>query len=350
MSILADRLRLGRRLRGWSLQKLAEAAGGIVTRQALYKYEHGLDVPRSEILLALAKAMAVSLDSFFRPFENTVSLSDPACRKRSRLGKRKIAEIRAQVQDRVERWLELESFFPPDRFSHFISSPEKLWPVHTFEDIESLAKKVRRELNLGLIPIENLTELLEDNGVKIVTWPGIERDFDGFACWANDKVPVIVVKGGFAGDRMRSNLAHELGHLVMKPNKELDSEKAAFQFSGAFLVPDEVARRELGASRHKLELSELLTLKVKYGMSLQQWIYRAMDMSIISRRYAAGLFRLFRENGWHKQEPGDPLPGENSLRMKRLALQAVAEDLVSPARAAELAGIPVAELREGIQN
>jgi Zn-dependent peptidase ImmA (M78 family)/DNA-binding XRE family transcriptional regulator len=339
-----------RKLQGLSLQKLAEAAGGIVTRQALYKYEHGLDVPRSEVLLALAKAMGVSLDSFFRPIANSVSLGELACRKRSRLGKRKMAEIRSQVQDRIERWLELESCFPAARFFSFISSPEKLRPVHTFEDIESLAKKVRMELNLGLIPIENLTELLEDHGVKVVTWQGDDKNFDGFACWADDRIPVIVVKACLPGDRQRSNLAHELGHLIMKPGKDLTAEKAALRFSGAFLVPDVIARRELGDHRHRLELSELLTLKMKYGMSIQQWIYRAKDLGIINARYAAEFHRLFRAKGWHLQEPGEQLPEEASNRLKRLALQAVAEDLVSPARAAELSGIPVAELREGIQN
>ena len=350
MSLLGDRLRQARKARGWSLATLAEAAGGVVTRQALYKYEKGQDIPRSGILLALAQAMEVTVDFFFRPLSSLVTLSELACRKRSGLGKRNLAAIRAQVKDRIERWLELESFFPPGRFPRFIFSPDNFLAPERLEDIETLAKDIRSHLSLGLAPIENMTELLEDSGIKIFQWPGEEGKFDGFSCWANNDIPVIVVKAKLSGDRQRSSLAHELGHLAMKPAEGLDPEKAARCFSGAFLVPGVVARRELGAKRHKLEMSELLTLKRKYGMSIQQWIYRAKDLGIITEGYAAILFRFFRAQSWHMREPGEPLPEETSSRLKRLAIQAVAEDLVSPARAAELSGISVDELREEVRH
>ncbi len=346
MSLLGDRLQQARKARGWSLATLAGAAGGIVTRQALYKYENGLDIPRSEVLMAIARAIGVTVDYFFRPSSSLVTLSELACRKRSGLGKRNLAAIRAQVKDRIERWLELESFFPPRRFAQFLYSPENLLAIERLEDIETLAKNIRSRLSLGLAPIENMTELLEDRGIKIFQWPGEEGKFDGFSCWANNDIPVIVVKARLSGDRQRSSLAHELGHLVMKPVKGLDAEKAARRFSGAFLVPDVVARRELGEKRHKLELTELFTLKRKYGMSIQEWIYRAKDLGIITKGYAASLFRFFRAQSWHIREPGEPLPEEMSSRLKRLAIQAVAEDLVSPARAAELSGISVGELPE----
>ncbi|MCX6575382.1 MAG: XRE family transcriptional regulator [Candidatus Aminicenantes bacterium] len=349
MSLLGDRLQQARKARGWSLATLAKAARGIVTRQALYKYEKGLDTPRSEVLLALAHALGIAIDYFFRPSSSLVTLSELACRKRSGLGKRDLAAIRAQVKDRIERWLELESFFPPKRFAQFLYSPENLLAIERLEDVENLAKDIRSRLSLGLAPIENLTELLEDSGIKIFQWPGEEGKFDGFSCWANNDIPVIVVKAKLSGDRQRSSLAHELGHLVMKPVKGLDPEKAARRFSGAFLVPDEVVRRELGEKRHKLELTELFTLKRKYGMSIQQWIYRAKDLGIITNGYAASLFRCFRTQDWHKCEPGEQLPDETSSRLKRLAIQAVAEDLVSPARAAELSGISLDKLREEVR-
>jgi Zn-dependent peptidase ImmA (M78 family)/DNA-binding XRE family transcriptional regulator len=350
MSLLGDRLQQARKARGWSLATLAEAAGGIVTRQALYKYENGLDIPRSEVLLRLSDAMGVTVDYFFRPSSSLVTLGEIACRKRNGLGKRDLAAIRAQVKDRIERWLELESFFPARRFARFIFSPDNLLAPKRLEDIETLAKDIRSRLSLGLAPIENMTELLEDSGIKIFQWQGEEGKFDGFSCWANNDIPVIVVKARLSGDRQRSSLAHELGHLVMRPAKSIDPEKAARRFSGAFLVPDEVARRELGAKRHKLEVPELLTLKRKYGMSIQQWIYRAKDLGIITEGCAASLFRFFRAQSWHIREPGEPLPEETSSRLKRLAIQAVAEDLVSPARAAELSGIPVGELREEVRH
>jgi Zn-dependent peptidase ImmA (M78 family) len=176
-----------------------------------------------------------------------------------------------------------------------------------------------------------------------------EDDFDGCSCWADERIPVIIVKHGLAGDRQRSNLAHELGHLIMNVRPPVDGEKAAFRFSGAFLVPGEVVYRELGRQRHTLDIGELNMLKKKYGMSMQQWIYRAQDLSIISKSRASDMFKQFRAKGWHRQEPGYPVPSEEPERFKRLVLQAVIEQLISPARAAEILGEPFNEFRKSLQ-
>jgi Zn-dependent peptidase ImmA (M78 family) len=90
-------------------------------------------------------------------------------------------------------------------------------------------------------------------------------------------------------------------------------------------------------------------LKKKYGMSMQQWIYRAKDLSIVSESRATELFRLFRAKGWHRNEPGDPVPPEEPGRFKRLILQAVTEGLISPVRAAEILGKPFIEFRKSLQ-
>jgi Zn-dependent peptidase ImmA (M78 family) len=216
------------------------------------------------------------------------------------------------------------------------------------EDAETLAVSLRKLWNLGGDPIENLTEALEDRGVKIVILEG-EKDFDGLSCWANERIPVILIKGGLSGDRQRSNLAHELGHLIMKVSPRVDEEKAAFRFSGAFLVPAEMVYRELGKQRNKIDVGELHMLKKKYGMSMQQWIYRAKDLSIISESRASELFRNFRARGWNQKEPGEPVPAEKPERFKRLLLQAVIERLISPVRAAEILGKPFDEFRKSLQ-
>jgi Zn-dependent peptidase ImmA (M78 family) len=82
-------------------------------------------------------------------------------------------------------------------------------------------------------------------------------------------------------------------------------------------------------------------LKHKYGLSMQAWIFRARDLGIISDNTAARLFQRFRANGWHRGEPGDAIPAEISLRMKRLIYRALAEDLISRSRAQELLGEPL---------
>ena len=60
--MIADRLRLARRKAGFSLRDLSAAMDRRVTAQAIGKYERGESVPSSGVLLALSKALDVSLN------------------------------------------------------------------------------------------------------------------------------------------------------------------------------------------------------------------------------------------------------------------------------------------------
>ena len=59
--MIADRVRLARRKAGYSLRELSIAMDRKVTAQAIGKYERGESVPSSGVLLALSKALGVSL-------------------------------------------------------------------------------------------------------------------------------------------------------------------------------------------------------------------------------------------------------------------------------------------------
>ena len=155
-----------------------------------------------------------------------------------------------------------------------------------------------------------------------------------------------MIKGGGVGDRQRLNLSHELGHLILEAVGDVDLEKAAYRFAGAFLVPEQVARYELGDNRYSLDLRELHLLKHKYGLSMQAWIYRARDLAIISERCAANLFKEFSKRGWRRYEPGKAVPPEETGRLKRLVLRALAEDLISESRAAELLAVSLKQFHE----
>ena len=170
-----------------------------------------------------------------------------------------------------------------------------------------------------------------------------EERFDALTLWFDHgKWSVIALKRGLPGDRQRFNLAHELGHTMME-GEEARAEKAASRFAGALLVPAKAARWELGPQRRHFNYLELHSLKHKYGMSMQAWIYRAKDLNIISEHVAVRHFQDFRQKGWYHQESGDQLPPEEPERLKRLVMQALAENKISRSRAGELLGKPLAE-------
>jgi len=328
---IGQRIKQARKSNNLSLRDLAGQAE--ISPMAISKYERDQDTPSSGVLLRLSKALGVKIDFFFRPKTTAVQLL--AFRKHAGLGVKEQEAIQMRIQDWVERYLEVESLFPDERRNVSLS----LRTVNSFNQVEDAALELRQAWNLGLDPIENLIQLLEDQGIKVGLVSGFEH-FDACTFKAN-QAPVIVSKADLPGDRQRFNLGHELGHLVLNVQQELSSEDASHRFVGAFLAPAQMVRFELGSSRTALDMNELYLLKHKYGLSMQAWIYRAKDLQIISPATATRLFQRFRANGWHRKEPGDPFLSEKPLRMERLIYRALAEDLISRSRAQELLGEPL---------
>lgn len=328
---IGQRIKQARKAGNLSMRDLAEMAQ--ISPMAISKYERDQDTPSSGVLLRLAQSLDTPIDFFFRPMTATVTLQ--AYRKHTVLGAKEQEAIRMRIQEWLERYLETEELFLGEHRA--VTLPG--YDVHSLDQVEDAAASLRRDWKLGLDPIENLTQLLEDQGIKVGLVDGFEH-FDACTFMA-DSAPVIVSKAALPGDRQRFNLAHELGHLVLRLSGNLDSEDAAHRFVGAFLVPVEAARFELGARRSTLEMNELFLLKHKYGLSMQAWIFRARDLDIITPSTAKQLFQRFRVNGWHRREPGEDYPSEQPLRMERLIYRALAEDLISRSKAQELLGKPL---------
>ncbi len=335
---LGERLKSARKRAGLNLRQLAGQVG--VSAQAISKYERDLDAPGSAVLIRLSEALGVSLEWLLRPVQ--VVVSAPAYRShRSRLRSRKMAQVEEQVREWLERYLtieeitgEMQAFTLPDRLGG---------AIECIEDAEKVAEDLRRAWDLGEGALPDLIATLEGRGVKVGVIPGPDH-FDALTLFANESVPVIVVKADIPGDRQRLSLAHELGHLVLRAPQAWEEkaiEAAAFRFAGAFLAPRAAVQRELGVSRMSLDLYELHLLKHRYGISMQAWVHRAHDLGIISVATAQKFYRRFRAQGWHVQEPGDPYPPETTTRLERLVLRALAEGLITEGRVGELLGRPL---------
>jgi Zn-dependent peptidase ImmA (M78 family)/DNA-binding XRE family transcriptional regulator len=337
VSSMGDRLRMARVKAGLSLRALAQSVD--VSPMAISKYERGLLVPGSAMLVQMASALKVKPDYFFRSIK--IALSPPTYRRKQSLSAKSQKMIMGEVQDWLERYLEVESLFfeEPPGFKMPEGFPRR---ISSILEAESVAERLRQAWDLGEDPIENLSEVLEEHNLKVGLVEGGEG-FDALTLWSDHESPVIVIKRGLPGDRQRLNLAHELGHNLMECEEGVDSEKAAYRFAGALLVPEKAARWELGPQRRHLNYFELHSLKHKYGMSMAAWIYRAKDLNIISEYVAARHWQDFRQRGWYQQEPEDQLQSEEPGRMKRLVMQALSENQISRSRAGELLGEPLAK-------
>src|SRR5690606_27215454 len=105
-AILSERLRRLRTARGFTLERLAAAIGGVVTKQALSKYENGKDVPSPRVITRLAAALGVKSVELWR--EPDVEVELIAYRKRSGFTKTARERIESQVSESLERRVRLQ--------------------------------------------------------------------------------------------------------------------------------------------------------------------------------------------------------------------------------------------------
>jgi len=333
--MFAQRVKRARAAAGLSMQELASQIG--ISANMIKKYEHGSSMPSSSTLIRLAKALGVKSEYFFRP--TTIELGKIQYRKQASLSKALLHKIEADVIDQAERWLELKNLWP----NFPIASPNinlRKSIIQTYEEVEAVAEDVRNQWALGEQAIPNLSSLLESHGF-IVIMSNIETTgkCDGLQAVLNE-TPILVCQKEGDGARQRFTLAHELGHFILSNHidEKLDEEIACHRFAQALLLPLETVKTELGSNRHSLEIAELYHIKQRYGISMQACARRAFYTHIISETTYTKICREFSAKGWRKQEPGSIYPIERTTLFTQLVYRALAEGIITEAKAAELLG------------
>lgn len=344
--MLGSRLRIARAAMRLSLRELSERISGLVSPQAIGKYERGEDIPSPPVLKALSAALGVSVSHL--ETEEQLTLESVEFRKGMNSAKEE-ASVQAKAITLLQHYLEIEAILGLE--STDWEKPRGVpYPVNDLRDAEDAARSVREAWSLGNDPIPRLAELLEERGIKVLSVD--LDDIDGLAAHAprKDREParVIVVKRNTWSERKRFTMAHELGHMVLAVAQDLNSEKAAHRFAGALLLPADMLRAEVGSKRSTISLAELAALKRRYGVSIQALTYRCRELGIITEAMFAELFKVFAERGWRAppfQEPECmPYEYEKPWRFERLCLRALSEKLIDQPHASDLLGVSEIEL------
>ena len=333
--MIGDRLRQARLAQGLTLDAVVErlaATGQPLTKAGLSKYETNKSTPTAAMLLKLAQALGVRPNSFLE--EPAVTVEWVAFRKHPALSQTRQEQLKAFVGKRVEEQLWLQNILYPDKQPVFLAA----YPACTPEEAEAAAMRLREVWGLGLQPIESVVRTTEDHGGIVVGWEADEGKFDGLAGWANGTAPVAVVNMLVSTDRRRYDLAHELGHMAMDCQglTASEEERLAHSFAAAFLVPRDVAFRELSDKRRHLDLNELGILKRKYGLSVQSLARRARDLGIIADGQYRTLCIQFSRLGWRKREPVAYQGEEEPILFQQMTMRALAEGIITKERAAQL--------------
>ncbi len=359
--MIGQRLKLARAAAGLSLRGLEERIGNRVTAQAIGKYERDESMPSSGVLIALADALSVPMD--YLVGDQKMALEGVEFRKKSLTSKREEMQVEAKVLHLLERYLTVEEFLGLPSLD-WDKPREAPYPViNDPSEADRAAYSLRLYWGLGLDPIPNLVELMEDHGIKVLSCalgavhrPHGQSNIDGLLARVRragrNVVPVLVVNDSHWGERQRLTMAHELGHMVLDVGSKVDDETAAFRFAGAFLMPAEVVWAAMGKHRTSIGWSELFALKELFGVSVQALTYRCKDLGIFGRPLFQRLFSEFSRLGWRKPPYKEPyaMQGEVPRRFERLCFRALAEGAISEAKAAELLETSVHELNQRMEE
>jgi Zn-dependent peptidase ImmA (M78 family) len=290
----SEMIKLARESRGLSQAELCdmlETAQGTIS-----KIENKLIECSDDVLERISKILNYPISFFFRS-DLVFPSSILYYRRKISVGKKVLSKAEARmniVRMAVEKLLEQvdvpDNTLPP-------------WDVDSLGDPELAAKFLRERWRLPKGRIENLTKLLEKNGIVVVHFDFETDKLDGLSYFTENGQPIIFVNRSLPGDRLRMTVAHELGHLLMHIGQPVpldrDIEKEAFSFASEFLVPVAEFRQDL----QFVDLKFLANQKRYWMVAMSALVYKCKEQKLITENQAKYLFAQLSAMGYKKAEP-----------------------------------------------
>jgi Zn-dependent peptidase ImmA (M78 family)/DNA-binding XRE family transcriptional regulator len=306
-------LKLLRKSRNISQNEICKQVG--LSQGNYSKVEHGLLEPSEIFVKQVSSFFKVDSDFFYQD-EKSYSPQNPYHRSRSTLqiGDRDRVEAIANIyRIHIKKLLEA------------VEISYNLSPIPVSETVspEGIARLTRKNFHLPNGPVTNLTKVLEDNGIFVISYVFGTEALDGFTIHgAKDILPVIFINSSFPGERIRFTLAHELGHLVMhqqlRTEQYVKNEKEANVFASEFLMPTSDIIQDLRyINTIKLNVEILLRLKMKWKVSMNALLKRAIDLGVLTKNQKNYLWMQMSQNGFRRNEPY-PIPIEAPLLLNEL--------------------------------
>lgn len=301
---------MARAIRQMTATDLASAAS--ISAPWISQIENVKKTPGPELVRELARVLNFPVEFFYRPVKSQPPSDAFHFRATSKLAKKDEATARSLSTLAIELsdWIEATYHSPAPavpEVQDLIGSDDELSP-------EQAAEAVRGAWGLGVAPVKNLLQLLESKGAKVYSAGGPLQAIDAFS-FRHGATPVIFLNVHKSAERLRFDLAHELGHLVMhggslsvEPGKE--KEQAANDFASSFLMP----RSDVIGAIHgnNLMLEDVLMLKRRWRVSAMALNLRAHRLGVISEWTYSTLAKQLSMAGFRRGEPGSDLRAESS--------------------------------------
>ncbi|EHJ91097.1 helix-turn-helix domain-containing protein [Vreelandella boliviensis] len=305
-----DRLRLARLMAGITQQELGDCVN--VSRQFIHQLESGVKNPQEDVLNAISERLEVSNGFFFTPLGNDVKFEQCHFRKRKttpiNLANRVLAmsTIFEDIVQLLDELLELPEINFPELGSYTSDA----------NSIERAAEKTRLHWGLGIeAPITNMIRVLENAGAVITCYDNVSDKVDALSI--SRKRPIIVRNNAKESVcRLRFDLAHECGHLVLHQGVETGcskTESEANAFASAFLFPRTAFIKEFAEciGPRGFRWRKMIELKERWRFSLRAMIFRANQLNLITAQQYRYANVYLNKNGQAKtEELDDILPME----------------------------------------
>jgi Zn-dependent peptidase ImmA (M78 family)/DNA-binding XRE family transcriptional regulator len=319
------RLTIARQRKGYSRPELAAELG--VTSRTIGGWESGALVPEDRI------ETLVRILGFPRSF---LELSDPASVSTGAVSFRSLSRKTASQRDAAlamcDLAVDLSAWLDPRFGRNIVDIPDL-----SSEEPDFAADLLRRDWGLGIAPISNLVHLLEAKGVRLFALPANCREIDACSFWYDD-IPFMLVDTTRSAERIRFNLAHELGHLLLHrhgaPVGQVAEKEANF-FASSFLITIGSIQRNLP---REMTIEAIVRLKARWGVSAAALAYRLNKIGYLRDWNYKSMVIEMRRRKYHEVEPS-PIPHEQSyvldvvlktLLSKGISLKSVAQETHLP--------------------
>lgn len=266
-----------------------------VSKPTAWRWENEEFGISNEVIEKLSKTLHYP-ESFFYQKGEVLPLS-LSYRMRNKVASKIISQIEANIN--IAR-LNFEQLLSAIKFE---STKLPILDVNKYGTPQECAKQLRKLWKIERGAIENLSEILEDHNILLLSMNFDTERVDGRCVMVLDSLPLIVTNKNLLGDRLRFTLAYELGHLLMhlytSPAYDRDLSHEANLFAAELLMPE----RDIKGDLQDLSLPKLGDLKRKWKVSMQSLVYRAADLELLSDNQKRYLLQQFNNQNIRRREP-----------------------------------------------
>jgi Zn-dependent peptidase ImmA (M78 family)/DNA-binding XRE family transcriptional regulator len=308
------RFSLARKSMGMKKKELADLIGR--SPAVITQYELGQTRPSSEVILSCAEALGTEPEFFSRgrpQLPLTVGDAHFRSLRKTTLQEREraLAEVGLQweLYNLLASWVRFPTF--SEDFVEIGKEARGLGRSGR-DSARFAAQRLRRCWFDSSGPIAHLIRHCESKGILVLDL-ALEDDsenIDAFSHWLPDRPVVALAKLDSNPLRRRSNVAHELGHLILHraviPG-DVQHEREAQVFASEFLIP--YSEMEAALPR-RLDIDAYLDLQRTWGVSIQMLFYAARDLGVFSESTYKRAMVSISQLGWRKEEPTAQYPTE----------------------------------------